>query len=292
MLPRKHRKTARILYNLQNRSLSTVNMSTFGEAATFAAAARIPGREDIIPMLVATALLQLQNVGNIFKGTPQSSPGLRDSPLYAIPPSNSEQAVFVLAAHFDTISKSSSSALFRLEYGLTTWTQVATTGEALSPRQGACMVPARNGMQLVDYGGFTATILTSVADIPVENNFAAMSVQRLETLFSSGVVLSQGLVQYQILDLDLDHQDQKLAQLRERSVQSLSMNAQLDFQNLPPYTDLPLRSPEAISRQPQEDEVQARQLVLDEYRRQRAIQLEKQQELDRQIERELVEVQC
>ncbi|KAG0091805.1 hypothetical protein BGZ92_011654 [Podila epicladia] len=67
------------------------------------------------------------------------------------------------------------------------------------------------------------------------------------------------------------------------------VDAKLDY--VPSYADLALRNPEAVYRHPQEDEMQAKERVLDEYRRRREIQLEQQRELDRQIEKEMAEVQ-
>lgn len=52
-----------------------------------------------------------------------------------------------------------------------------------------------------------------------------------------------------------------------------------------------LHSPEAVFRQPQQDMVQTKEYLLDEYRRQREIQMEQQRELDRQIEKQLADMQ-
>ncbi|KAF9386495.1 hypothetical protein CPC16_007501 [Podila verticillata] len=52
-----------------------------------------------------------------------------------------------------------------------------------------------------------------------------------------------------------------------------------------------LHSPEAVYRQPQQDVMQTKEYLLDEYRRQREIQIQQQQELDRQIEKQLADMQ-
>lgn len=73
--------------------------------------------------------------------------GLSDSPFHAIAPSN-EQAVFVLAEHFDAFSKKQLFCSVPSRLWVFYMAQVTTTGEVSSPRQGVCMVPVRNSMTL------------------------------------------------------------------------------------------------------------------------------------------------
>lgn len=393
------------VYNLPSQNVSTWANQGSTKKIDFAAGATTPGTgKFMIPTASDTEVLQFGTEayvgGYSFIGKEQPNE-ISISQLYSIAPSQSDQAVFVLAGYFNSANVSSST-LFRFDSSNLKWSKVDTKGDAPTPRQGACMVPAYSGKELVVFGGFPMAPLTNVTDMPGEGlsdiyvldvankkwtkgmnggadrarggHVCAITRDTLlvwggkpkasqsppdlllaydlssdtwrdtfpdkgvgsapgpESGPSSGsgpgsassgskvgaIAGGLGAVVLSAVILFLVYRRRK-ATTATKDITSLVMNFgrpqtkplwllpsphtssnqtqtpradnKFDLQSLPTYTDLIPRSPEAVCRQPQQDEMQAKERLLNEYLRQRQIQLERQQELDRQIEKELAEVQ-
>ncbi|KAF9285558.1 hypothetical protein BGZ74_001455 [Mortierella antarctica] len=324
------------IYNLQTQTVSDAGTHNLIENATFTTIATVPGKGDIIfPTEVTTLTLRL--VGNYLRADILQPSELSRSRLYALAPSNSAQAVFALAGFLDE-SNRSSSALLRFDAANSTWSNVELKEGAPSSRQGACMVPAHNGTKLVVFGGFPATTITNITNMPGDSlsDIYVLDAANLtwtkgqdggegrarsshacaisgDSFIAWGGISTAGTPPAQILsvyDLKSNTWQDKFApdpKLDSGSTSSGSnvgtiaggigaavllvarVDAKRDY--VPSCGDLALRSPEAVYRHPQEDEMQAKERVLDEYRRRREVQLEQQRELDRQIEKELAEVQ-
>ncbi|KAF9326177.1 hypothetical protein BG006_010368 [Podila minutissima] len=372
------------IYNLQTQTVSDAGAHNLIENATFTSIATVPGKGDIIfPTEVTTLTLRL--VGNYIRADILQPSELSRSRLYALAPSNSAQAVFALAGFLDKYN-SSSSALLRFDATNSTWSNVELKEGAPSSRQGACMVPAHNGTKLVVFGGFPATMITNITNMPGDSlsDIYVLDAANLtwtkgqdggegrarsshacaisgDSFLAWGGISTAGMPPAQILsvyDLKSNTWQDKFAPglkldsgstssgsnvgpiaggigaavllaasmfliYRRRTTTKASnasrvmqfgrpqtkelwlrssphstrtnqphdpgVDAERDY--VPSYVDLALRSPEAVYRHPQEDEVQAKERVLDDYRRRREIQLEQQRELDRQIEKEMAEVQ-
>ncbi|KAG0015046.1 hypothetical protein BGZ81_000124 [Podila clonocystis] len=297
--------------------------------ATFTSMALVPGKGDIIfPTDVETLTLELKNQ-YLRRSIPQPVE-LSRSRLYALAPSNSAQAVFALTGYFD-VPNSSSTALIRFDAANASWATVELKEGAPSPRQGACMVPAHNGTKLVVYGGFPATTITNITNMPGDSlsdiyilDSASLTWTRGEdggqmrarsshacAVSGNSLVIWGGVSgaanappgemlsvydlkshrwqeKFTVSDQNLDSGPGSTSSGSNVGTITGGVNTKLDY--VPLYEDFVLRSPEAVYRHPQEDEMQAKERVLDEYRRRREIQLEQQRELDRQIEKELAEV--
>ncbi|KFH63664.1 hypothetical protein MVEG_10358 [Podila verticillata NRRL 6337] len=393
------------VYNLPSQTFSTWANQGSTKKIDFASGATTPVTgKFMIPTASDTDILQFGTEayvgGYSFSGKTQPNE-ISTSRLYSIAPSQSDQAVFVLAGYFDS-TNTSSSALFRFNSSNSTWTLVVTGGDAPTPRQGACMVPAYNGKELVVFGGFPVASLNNVTDMPGDGfsdiyvldvankkwtkgksggtdrargghvcavtrdtlliwggkpnasqsppdlllaydlssntwrdtfpdkgvGFAPGSESGASSVSGPGSAPSGskagaiaggfGAVVLSVVIMFLVYRRRK-AKATTKDSTSPAMNFgrpqikplwllpsphtpsnqtqapkddfKFDLQSFPTYTDLNPRSPEAVHRQPQQDEMQAKEHILNEYLRQRQIQLERQQELDRQIEKELAEVQ-